>query len=270
MTTQIHPTAIVHPEARLEEGVKVGAFSIVESNVVVGAGTKIDSNVLVASGTRIGKDCWIAHGAVIGTIPQDLKFGGEESELVVGDRTIIREYVTLNRGTAHGRLQTYVGSDSMLMAYSHVAHDCRIGDHVIIANGVQMGGHVTIEDWASIGGLTAIHQFCRIGAHSFVGGRARVVKDIPPYILAAGEPLGYRGPNVVGLKRRGFNSQSIASIREVYRYIYRSSYNLTQALEHIRQELNSTPEVEVILAFISHSQRGIIGLKGEKDVESDL
>lgn len=270
MAVEIHHSAIVHPQARIGDGVRIGPFTVVEADVSIGEGTRVDSHVLIASGTRIGRDCWIAHGAVLGTIPQDLKFGGEESELMVGDRTVIREYATLNRGTSHGHRQTWVGSDCMLMAYTHVAHDCWVGDHVIIANSVQMAGHVTIEDWASVGGMTAIHQFCRIGAHAFVGGRARVTKDIPPFILAAGEPLGYYGPNSIGLRRRGFTSQQLSVIRQAYRLIYRSHYNLSEAIARIKESMNSSPEVETILQFISNSRRGIVGLKGEGDVESDF
>jgi len=254
---KIDPRAVVSPEAELAEETVVGPFSIIEADVVIGRGTQIGSQVLIASGTRIGESCRIHHGAVVGTIPQDLKFEGEETTLEIGDRTVIREYATLNRGT-RDRWRTRIGSDSLLMAYVHVAHDCLIGDHVVLANGVNMAGHVIIEDWASVGGLVPIHQFVRIGQHAFIGGGYRVPKDVPPYILAAGEPLRYAGLNAVGLKRRGFTEEKLRPLRRAYRLIYKSNLNVTQALAAIESEVEMTEEVRRVVEFIKASERGII------------
>lgn len=253
----IHPSAIVDPKAELAEDVRVGPFSIIQENVVIDSGTQIDSQVLIASGARIGKNCRVHHGAVVGTIPQDLKFGGEVSLLEIGDNTVIREFCDLNRGTVE-RGTTRIGKDCFLMAYVHVAHDCLIGERVILANGVQLAGHVTIQNWVTIGGLTPIHQFCTIGQHSFIGGGYRVTQDVPPYILAAGEPLTYKGLNIVGLKRRGFESDSLTALRKCYRYIYRSKLNTSQALEAIHAEVPLLPEVRTVIDFIQSNERGII------------
>ena len=255
--SNIHPTAIVDGNAQLADNVIVGPYSLIEGNVIVGDATRIDSHVLIANGARIGENCQIHHGAVVSTIPQDLKFSGEESVLEIGDHTIIREYCDLNRGT-QDRERTKVGSHCLIMAYTHVAHDCLIGDHVILANGVQLAGHVTIEDWVIIGGLVPIHQFCTIGQHVFIGGGFRAVQDVPPFILGAGEPLKYKGLNSVGLKRRGYSDHTIRLLRKCYRYIYRSNLNMSQALKKIESEIEMIPEVEAVCEFIRKSQRGII------------
>jgi UDP-N-acetylglucosamine acyltransferase len=252
----VHATALVDPTAELGAGVEVGPFTILGPNVRIGAGTRIGSNVLIERDTTVGENCRISHGAVLGTDPQDLKYAGERTELLVGDRTVIREYATLNRGTAAlGRTQ--VGSDCMLMSYSHVAHDCTLGDHVILSNAVNMAGHVTIQDWAIIGGMTPIHQFVRIGAHAFVGGQSRVAKDIPPYVKAAGIPIQLYGLNSVGLQRRGFNEEVRRELKRAYRLFFASSHNTTQALARAREELRELPEVEVFLSFFENSERGV-------------
>ena len=253
-----HSTAIVNPAAILPDSASIGPFSIIESNVNVGDNCRIDSHVLIGWGTTLGAECQAHKGAVIGTIPQDLKFDGEESELIIGDRTIIREYCTLNRGTLPGEALTKVGSDCLLMAYSHIAHDCILGDHVIIANSVQMAGHIEIDSYSSVGGLCAIHQFVKIGESAFVGGRSRVPQDVPPYILASGEPLKFYGLNAVGLRRRGFSRQQISDIKKAYGFIYSENLNLTQAVDAIKSELELTPELNVILEFIERSNRGFI------------
>lgn len=253
----IHPTAIVHPKARLGDGVTVGPFSVIEENVEIGENTRIDSHVLIANGARIGKNCHLHHGAVISTIPQDLKFAGEETFLEIGDNTIVREYCDLNRGTKE-RGKSVIGANCLLMAYVHVAHDCIVGNNVILANGVQLAGHVTIEDFVTIGGMVPVHQFCRIGKHAFVGGGFRVVQDVPPYILAAGEPLAYKGLNIIGLRRRGFPQETIALLRKCYRFLYQAKLNTSQAVEKIRSELEPTPEIQAILEFIEKSERGFI------------
>lgn len=253
---EVHPTAVIDPTAELGTDVTVGPYSVIGPDVVIGNGTRIGPHVLIERDTIIGAECQIHKGAVLGTDPQDLKFEGERTQLIIGDRTVVREFATLNRGTAaHGR--TEVGSDCLLMAYVHVAHDCVLGDHVIISNAVNMGGHVIIEDWASVGGVTAIHQFVRIGSHAFVGGASRVAKDVPPYVRAAGNPIKMAGLNSVGLQRRGFSEEVRRELKRAYRLIYHSSLNVSQALEQARSELQLFPEVEHMLAFIDASERGI-------------
>ena len=256
--TDIHPNAIVDKQAQLGENVTVGPFSIIEKNTVIGDGTQVASQVLIAEGARIGRDCKIHHGAAVGTIPQDLKFGGEETQLIIGDRTVIREYCDLNRGTK-SRGKSVIGSDCLLMAYVHVAHDCIIGNQVIIANAVQLGGHVEIEDWVILGGMVAVHQFCRVGEHAIVGGHYRVVQDVPPYIMTAGEPLRFGGLNSVGLRRRGFSKENLSSLKKAFRLLYRSNLNLTQAVERIKQDLELTEEISNLLKFIEKSERGLVG-----------
>jgi UDP-N-acetylglucosamine acyltransferase len=254
--TQVHPTAIVDPDAELGEGVQVGPYAIIGPNVRIGAGTVVGPHAYIERDTRIGRDCFIAKGAVLGTDPQDLKYEGEETLLIVGDGTVIREFATLNRGTrASG--STVVGSGCLLMAYSHIPHDSRIGDHVIIANGVQMGGHVVIEDWATVGGLTAIHQFVRIGTHAFVGGGSRVPKDVAPYTRAAGNPLKLYGLNTVGLERRGFSKETRRALKHAYRMLFNSHLNMSQAIAELRSEGIACEEVKRLITFIEESERGV-------------
>lgn len=253
---EIHPTALVDPGAELDEGVVVGPWAIVGPRVRVGAGTVLGPGVLVEKDTTIGSDCRLHKGAVVGTDPQDLKFAGERTELVVGDRTVIREYATLNRGTsASGR--TVVGSDCLLMAYTHVAHDCRVGDHVVLSNAVNMAGHVEIEDWVIIGGLTPIHQFVRVGTHAFVGGHSRISQDVVPYCRVAGSPAKLYGLNSVGLERRGFSTETRAALKKAYRFLFQSSLPLTRALEQARAEVEPLPEVTRFLDFVQESERGV-------------
>jgi len=254
---EIDPRAIVSPKAELAEDVVVGPYTIIEEGVIIGQGTQIGPHVFVASGSHIGRGCKIFFGTVIGTPPQDVKYRGEETTVEIGDHTIIREYCTVHRGT-RARWKTVVGRECFLMAYVHVAHDCQVGDRVILANAVNMGGHVTIEDDVGIGGVVPIHQFVRIGQHAFIGGGYRVPKDVPPYILAMGEPLQYGGVNYIGLKRKGFTSEQLLQIRRAYRLIYRSNLNVSQALERIKAELEPTEEVRHIVTFIENSERGII------------
>jgi len=252
----VHPKAMVDDGATLGDGVEVGPNTIIGPGVTVGAGTRIGANVLIERDTVLGESCEVHHGAVLGTDPQDLKYEGEDAPLLVGDRTVVREYATLNRGTrAAGR--TVVGDDCLLMAYSHIAHDCILGDHVILANSVNMGGHVEIGDWAIVGGLTAIHQFVRIGMHAFVGGASRIPKDVPPYVRAAGNPLELYGLNSVGLQRRGFDEATRRELKRAYRLFYQSSHNVSQALAVAREELEMIPEVETFLAFFEESDRGV-------------
>jgi UDP-N-acetylglucosamine acyltransferase len=256
LETRVHPSAIVDPEAELGQGVVVGPWSIVGPRVEIGDGTEIRSHVLIERDTMVGVDCQIHQGAVLGTDPQDLKFRGEDTVLKVGDRTVIREYATLNRGTADLQ-QTVVGDNCLLMAYSHVAHDCQIGNNVVLSNAVNMAGHVFIEDWAIVGGLTAIHQFVRIGAHAFVGGASRTSQDVPPYTRAAGSPMKLYGLNSIGLDRRGFSQEVRQALKRAYRTIFQASLPLTQALDQAEAECQEIPEVLHFISFIRSSERGV-------------
>ncbi|MBS1262462.1 MAG: Acyl-[acyl-carrier-protein]--UDP-N-acetylglucosamine O-acyltransferase [Calditrichaeota bacterium] len=259
--------ADVDPGAELGDDVTVGPFAVIEAGAVLGHGCRVGPHAYVTKWARLGNDVQVHNGAVVGSDPQDLKFEGEETTLAVGDRTVIREFATLNRGTNESGSSS-VGADCLLMAYTHVAHDCHLGDHVILANSVNMGGHVYIGDWAIVGGLVPIHQFVHIGCHCFIGGGWRVPQDVPPYMLAAGSPLSYRGLNSIGLRRRGFSSENIIALKRAYKLIYRSNLNLTQAVERIHSELEMTSEIGELLRFIEQdSKRGIIGRGG---VESDF
>ncbi len=253
---RIHETALVDDEAEIGSGVVVGPYSIVGPRVKVGAGTEIGPHVLLERDTVLGEDCRIYKGAVLGTDPQDLKFQGERTVLEVGDRTVIREYATLNRGTS-ARGRTVVGSDCLLMAYSHVAHDCELGNHVILSNSVNMAGHVVIEDWVIVGGITPIHQFVRIGAHAFVGGGSRIPQDIPPYCRAAGNPPKLYGLNAVGLERRGFSPETRKALKQAYRHVFMSGLNVSQGVSRAEEAAELIPEVRHFLGFIKNSERGI-------------
>lgn len=254
--TTVHPTAIIDPEAELGQGVVVGPWAIVGPGVAIGDGTEIGPRVLLERDTTVGEDCRIGNGAVLGTDPQDLKYTGERTFLQVGDRTVIREYVTLNRGTTESS-RSVIGSDCLLMAYSHVAHDCELGNHVILSNCANMAGHVTIEDWASVGGLTAIHQFVRIGAHSFVGGASRIAQDVPPYCLVSGNPSKLYGLNSIGLERRGFSPEVRKALKDLYRTLFQSKMNLSQAMRCAEETVPAIPEVRHMLEFIRKSERGV-------------
>jgi UDP-N-acetylglucosamine acyltransferase len=254
---EIHPSAIVHPSAKLAGDVTVGPFSIIHEAAEIGEGTQIASHVLIDAGTIIGKDCKIHHGAVLGTLPQDLKFEGEKTYLTIGDGTVIREYATLNRGT-HWRGKTVVGKNCFIMIYAHVAHDCLVGDHVILANSANLAGHVEIGDFVSIGGVVPVHQFVKIGSHSFIGGGFRVQMDVCPYALMGGYPLKTLGLNRIGLKRRGFSENTLQILEKTFRLLFKSNLNTTQAIEKIKTEVEPIPEVKYILDFIANSTRGII------------
>lgn len=247
----------IDPRATLEDGVQVDPFTMIHGDVEIGEGTWIGSNVTIYPGARIGKNCKIFPGAVISAIPQDLKFQGEASTVEIGDNTTIRECVTISRGTIDKRT-TKVGSNCLLMAYVHIAHDCIVGNNVIIANAVQVAGHVTIDDWAIVGGSSAIHQFVKIGMHSMISGGSLVRKDVPPFTKAAREPLSYAGVNSLGLRRRGFSSEAISHIQEVYRYLFLNSLNNSRALEEIEINLPATKERDEIINFIRSSERGVM------------
>ncbi len=253
----INATAIIDPSAELGHGISVGPFTVIEKNTKIGNNVEIASHVVIKEGTTLGDNCRVFQGAILGEIPQDLKFGGERTTLEIGSNTTLREYCTLNRGT-NARGRTTIGEDCLIMAYVHVGHDCDVGDKVILANGISLGGHVEIGYHVSIGGHTPVHQFCRIGEHAFVGGAYRVVQDIPPYILASGEPMEYAGINAIGLRRRGFDKDTRNQIKRAYARIYRSGLNVTQALKEIRTEMEMTPELNKIITFIEKSDRGII------------
>jgi len=251
------PLAYIHPQAKVARNVVVEPFTTINNDVIIGSGTWIGSNVTIMEGARIGKNCRIFPGAVISAIPQDLKFEGEDSLTIIGDNTTIRECVTINRGTnASGK--TVIGSNCLIMATSHIAHDCEIGDYSIVVNGVALGGHVIIGKYAIIGGLAAVHQFIHIGDHAMISGGSLVRKDVPPYTKAAKEPLSYVGINSIGLRRRGFTSSKIKEIQDIYRTLYQKNYNNTQALEIIEAEMEATPERDEITLFIRNSQRGIM------------
>ena len=255
----IDKTALIHKNAQIEDGVRIGPFCNIEKNVVIKSGTIIHSHVSVLEGSIIGKNNKIHSGSVIGGDPQDLKYNGEQTKLVIGDNNVIREYCTLNKGTDFSD-KTVIGSDCLLMAYVHVAHDCIIGDKVILANGVQLGGHSEIGYHATVGGVTPVHQFCKVGMHAFIGGGRVVLQDVPPYILATGEPIQYSGINSVGLRRRNFDQKSRSLIKKVYSLIYRSKLNTKQAIDKIKEKFNDEKSVEInnIIDFIENSERGII------------
>ena len=254
----IHPTAIVNPEAKLGENLSVGPYTIIESDVEIGDDCIIGPHAVIYSGARIGNRVKIFQGASISNLPQDLKFSGEPTQFFIGDDTVVREFATLHRGTLEtGKSQ--VGKNCLLMAYSHVAHDCIVGDNCIIANAVQIGGHVHIEDYVIIGGSTPVHQFSLIGEHAMVAGGIRIVQDVPPFILAANLPATYEGLNIIGLRRRGFKNEDIMILKDVYGLIYSKSYNVSQAVKIIEEKYADNIYVQKVSNFLSRSKRGIVG-----------
>ena len=252
-----YPLSQVSPKAKIGKNVKIGPFVTIADDVEIGDGTTIMSNAVILDGARIGKDCLICTGAVISNIPQDLKFKGEKTTAVIGDRTTIREYVTVNRGTA-SKNTTIIGDDCLIMAYCHVAHDCKLGNHIITSNACQIAGEVVIDDYATIGGGSLIHQFSHIGTQVMMQGGSRVPKDIPPYAMVGREPLRFIGINSVGLKRRGFSNEQIDVIQRTYRLIYQDGLNFTQAIELAEKEVPECIEKRTIIDFIKSSSRGII------------
>jgi UDP-N-acetylglucosamine acyltransferase len=256
VSARIHPAAIVDAQARLGADVEIGAGTVVGPHVQIGDGTRIGSCVLVTGWTRIGRGCRLHHGAVVGSEPQDLKYGGEESYLEIGDHTEIREYVTANLATEPGAT-TRVGSDCLLMAYSHIAHNCQIGDRVVIANAVQFAGYVTVEDWAIVGGGTVVHQFVRIGCHSMIGGGSRIPQDVAPYVKLAGSPPRLAGINSIGLERRGVAKETIESLTRAYRVLFRDGLTVPDAVRTMRERFAGTPEVEHLARFAETSARGL-------------
>ena len=253
----IHPTALVDPAAAIGDGTTIGPFCVVGAGVVLGRDNLLRSHVVVEGPTRLGDGNVLHPFAAIGTAPQDLRYAGDPTRLEIGDRNIFRESVTVNRGTTNGGGLTTLGSDCLMMAYSHVAHDCHVGDGVILANCAMLAGHVTIERFAVIGGLTPIHQFARVGEYAFVGGATRVTQDIVPYARMGGIPPVISGANLIGLARRGFTPETVKVIKEAIRLLFRAGLNTTQAVARIREDLPSLPEIEHLLAFITSSKRGI-------------
>jgi UDP-N-acetylglucosamine acyltransferase len=251
------PLAYVHPEAIIADSAVIEPFATINNDVIIGEGTRIGSSVTIMPGVRIGKNCQIFPGAVIGAVPQDLKFKGEYSTVEIGDNTTIREFVTINRGTS-AKGKTVVGSNCLLMAYVHVAHDCVVGNNVILVNNTQLAGEVIVDDWAILGGMVAVHQFVRVGSHVMISGGSLVRKDVPPFIKAGREPLSYVGINSIGLRRRNFTNEKIREVQEIYRYIYQKGLNISQAVEIIEAEMPASPERDEVLLFIKDSKRGII------------
>ncbi len=251
------PLAYIHPAAKIDPSVVIDPFVTIEENVEIGEGTRIGSNVTIMSGARIGKNCRIFPGAVVSAVPQDLKFRGEDTVAIIGDNTTLRECVTINRGTA-ARGRTVVGSNCLIMAYCHVAHDCIVGDNVVMSNATQLAGEVQVDNYAVIGGGALVHQFCHIGPHVMLQGGALVNKDIPPYVKAGRDPIAYTGVNSIGLRRRNFTNDQIREIQEIYRYLYLSRLNVSDAVDRIEAEISATKERDEIIEFIRNSKRGIV------------
>ena len=258
------PLAYIHPDAKIAPSVVIEPFVTIDKNVVIGEGTRIGSNVTIMEGVRIGKNCNIFPGAIIGAVPQDLKYKGEDTLAIIGDNTTIRECVTINRGTA-AKGKTVVGNNCLLMAYCHIAHDCIIGNNVIMSNATQLAGEVVVNDFAILSAGVLVHQFSHIGSHVMIQGGSRVTKDVPPFVTAGRDPLSYAGINSIGLRRRGYTNEQIRDIQDVYRLIFQSGMNVSHALERIQEELPATNERDEIILFIKDSPRGII--KGYFDIK---
>ncbi len=254
---RIHKTAIVHKKAKIGKGVSIGPYTIVGENIEIGEGCFIGPHVFLDGWTKMGKNCQIIGQAAIGTPPQCLEYKGEKTKVIMGENNIIREFVTINRGTKQGGGITRIGNNNFLMAYSHIAHDCQIGNGVILANVATLAGHVTVEDYAVIGGVVAIHQYVRIGAYTMIGGFSPVRKDVIPYAIGAGDPLRISGINTIGLRRHGFSSKELSILKEAFRLIFRSRLNLSQAIERIGKELEKTDPLKHLLEFLRTSKRGI-------------
>jgi len=259
---RIHPTALVDRQAELADDVEVGPYAIVGPRVRVGSGSSIGAHTIVSGRTMIGRNNRIFPHAAIGGVPQDKKYAGEDTELLIGDGNTIREFCTFNIGTAQGGGATRVGSDNWVMAYAHVAHDCRVGDHCILANAVTLAGHVELGDWVILGGLTAVHQFCRVGSHAMAGGGTILVQDLPPFVICNGNPAAAHGLNSEGLKRRGFSAEAIATLRRAYKALYKEGLTAAAACERLRQMAEEEPaaaaEVSVLADFVRSSTRGIV------------
>ena len=254
----IHPTAIVHPRARLGEGVEIGAYSIIGEHVEIGNNTWVGPHVIISGHTKIGCDNKIYQFNSIGEVPQDKKYAGEPTRLEIGDRNTVREFCTFNLGTVQDAGVTRIGNDNWIMAYVHIAHDCQVGNHTIFANNSQLAGHVHVDDWAILGGYTGVHQFCRVGAHTMTAVSTVILQDVPPYVMAAGNSASPFGINAEGLKRRGFSPESLVVLKRAYRTLYRSGLSLDEARAKLEEEAKTHTEVQPILDFLAVSKRGII------------
>jgi UDP-N-acetylglucosamine acyltransferase len=254
----IHPTAIVAADAELAADVSVGPYAVIGSGVVIASGTQIGPHSVIRGSTRIGRDNRIFQFASVGDDPQDKKYAGEDTRLEIGDRNTIREFCTINRGTVQDQGVTRIGNDNWLMAYIHIAHDCQLGDQIILANNASLAGHVHMDDHVICSGFAAVHQFCRIGAHSFIGAYAGITRDVPPYLMVTGQPPAPRGINSEGLKRRGFSAEQIRNLKEAYRIMYRSGLRLAEARERLAELVGDRPELRITLEFLDRSERGVI------------
>jgi UDP-N-acetylglucosamine acyltransferase len=264
----IHPTAIVHPGAELDTGVSVGPYSVVGEEVRIGKGTKLYPHVVIGDWTTIGQKTTIFQFASVGAAPQDLAYKGEKTETIIGDNNVIREFVTIHRGTAKDKKRTVCGNNNLFMNYVHIAHDCIVGNHVIVANGATLAGHVTIEDHAILGGLVPVHQYVRIGSYCIVGGASAVSKDVPPYVMAVGNRAHLFGLNMVGLRRKGFSKQDIEEIKKAYNILFRSHLKLSEAVERLKKELPGSPHADRFIKFIENSKRGLIRERVKKRGET--
>jgi UDP-N-acetylglucosamine acyltransferase len=262
MSVNIHPTAVVDPGAQVDSSARIGPYSVIGPNVIIGAGTEVGPHCVIDGVTTIGRENRIYRFCSVGGMPQDKKYAGEPTKLIIGDRNTIREFVTLNTGTIQDGGETTVGSDNWIMAYVHIAHDCHIGSNTILANAVQLGGHVRVGDWAIVGGLTGVHQFSKIGAHSMTGGNSSLMQDMPPFVLGAGNPCRPVGINVEGLRRRGYSATVISALREAYKISFRRGLSLDEAKAELRLRQEAIPEaaeaLQIMLDFFDASTRGII------------
>jgi UDP-N-acetylglucosamine acyltransferase len=258
MAGLIHATALIDPEVRLGEGVEVGAYAVIGPGVEIGASTRIGAHVVIQGPTRLGADNEVFAFASVGSAPQDKKYKGEPTRLEIGDRNVIRECVTLNRGTTKDEGVTRIGDENLFMAYSHVAHDCRVGSHCVLANNATLGGHVHLGDWVIMGGFSGVHQFCKVGAHAFLANNAAVTRDVPPYIVAVGQPAAAHSVNAEGLKRRGFTPEQIRNLRNAFRLLYRSGLKLTDATAQLAAIAAEQPEVRALVEFLPLSTRSIV------------
>jgi UDP-N-acetylglucosamine acyltransferase len=258
MAGNIHPTALIAPGVELGEGVEVGAYAVIGAGVAIGARCRIGAHAVVQGPTRLGADNQVFPFASVGSAPQDKKYAGEPTRLEVGDRNVIRECVTLNRGTTKDQGVTRIGDDNLFMAYAHVAHDCRVGSHCVLANNATLGGHVHLGDWVIMGGLSAIHQFCKVGAHAFIANNAAVTRDVPPYVMAVGQPAAAHSINAEGLKRRGFTPVQIRNLRNAFRLLYRSGLKLADATTQLAALAEEQPEVRAIVEFLPLATRSIV------------
>lgn len=258
MNTEIHPTAVLSPHAEIAEGVKIGPYSMIGDHVTIGRETEIGAHVVIEGHTQIGERNKIYPFTCIGTPPQDIGYRGEDTRLVIGDENLIREYATIHRATTKQDWVTTVGNNNYIMAYAHVAHDCALGNHIIMSNVATLGGHITIGDHAILGGLVAVHQFVRIGAHAFLGGKSGVDRDVPPFMITAGERAKLYGVNRLGLRRLGFSQDVIEGLKKAYRIIWRESKSFREGIEQVRRDLSPFPELEILLEFLDGSKRGIL------------